>query len=111
MTAAFGVFYIATFFVLTHGTSSGLSLSVQAVFKMIAFFFVMIGGGPFDANVYVAAFLGVIVFATLVVSFIRFVIVPWQNDRKVDPGLAGLFALAVFLLAAAAATADVMTAS
>jgi hypothetical protein len=105
VTAGFGIVYAVMFFSLTHGGApSGVS-SASTPFELPMVFLAIIGGAPFDAGITLAAILGAVVLATLVALFAWHLVGPWLKYRKVDPGLAGLFALAAFLIVTAAVAA------
>jgi peptidoglycan/LPS O-acetylase OafA/YrhL len=105
-TASFGVFYVATFSILTHGSGTpGGPISPKKLFDMVRFFFVVIGGAPFDADLNLAAILGIFVCVIFAALFVRYLALPWFKYYRADSGLAGLFALAIFLFATAAAAA------
>lgn len=105
ITGALGIAYVVAFFLLTHGMPPLPTTAPPTLFGMLAFFFIMIGGAPFDAAISVAVLLGILVSAILTAFFVQYVILPWFRHGRVDSGLAGLFALAIFLFASAAAAA------
>jgi hypothetical protein len=107
--AACGAFYIATFFWLTRGGVSPGDAALKMPYNMVVFFFEMIGC-PFTTDPHLAAITGAILFVTLSGLFTYALLIPWFRRRKSDPGLAGLFAMAGFLFASAAAAAWARTA-
>jgi hypothetical protein len=104
VTAVFSIAFVAAFFALTKGATPIGDQSLNTPYNMVRFFFVMIGS-PLDGDVSSAAILGLILFITVCSLFILNVMVPSIKSRKVDRSLAGLFALAGFLFASAAAAA------
>lgn len=104
ITIAVSILYVALFFSLIRGAPQIGDLSLRTPFNIAYFFFAMIGG-PLSGDTSHAAVLGAALVLALCGLAIFYAAGCWRQSRQVDRGLAGLYALALFLCASAAAAA------